>query len=83
MIGDQLKREPPPSRYLNPDEPLAGKCMTCGTIVRCLRRDTDHGRKKPQLGTWDDLLSVECPGCRARVFVMLSTEFRETVKEVR
>ena len=77
MIGDQLKRKPPEPRYLDPEEPLAGKCMTCQTIVSCVRREVALPTGKQELGTWGDLLSVECPKCKARVFVMKAAEFQE------
>ena len=79
MIGDQLKRELPPSRYSDPEEPLAGKCMTCKTVVSCLRRDTARSGK-PELGVWGDLVSAECPSCGARVFVMPAAEFWKIVE---
>lgn len=83
MIGDQLKRDPVPPRYSDPEELLAGKCMTCGTVVSCLRRDAVKRADGKELGAWGDLLSVECPGhgrhCGARVFLMSATEFQRVV----
>lgn len=70
-----IKPDPPPPRYRDPDEPLAGKCMTCGTIVSCTLQDTQLPRgqfaeKKDYIGAWVDLVSAECPKCGARTFVM-------------
>lgn len=82
MIGDQLKRDPPAPRYVDPEEPLAGKCMTCTTVVGCLRKDASGGPRPwggtSEPGAWKDLLSTECPNCKARVFVMAAEEFRRT-----
>ena len=63
----------------DPEEPLAGKCMTCKTVVACLRRDTDPKGERLELGVWGDLVSAECPGCGARVFVMPAAEFWKIV----
>lgn len=74
------------SRYTDPEEALAGRCLTCGTVVSCLRKDATKGAA--ELGAWGDLLSTECQGqigrklCRARVFLMSATELRATVKEL-
>lgn len=76
MIGDQLKPRPEPPRYSDPEEVLAGKCMTCRTVVSCLRMDARKG-KETELGTWGDLLATGCPSCGARVFVMPAEEFRK------
>lgn len=71
------------SRYTDPDESLAGKCLTCGTIVGCLRRDAVSRRGVQDLGAWGDLLSTECPGtvkgklCGARVFLMSAVNFQK------
>lgn len=74
----ELKRQPPePPRYSDPEEELAGKCMTCLTVVGCLRRDAARPAKETELGTWGDVLSTECPQCGARVFVMPAGEFRK------
>lgn len=76
-------------RYLDPEEPLAGRCMTCKNVVMCLCRDVDASRRgvhRPwgvvyEPGTWADLLSVECPCCEARVFVMSAGEFEKVVAQ--
>jgi DNA-directed RNA polymerase subunit RPC12/RpoP len=83
--GGPLTREPDTSRYNDIDEPMAGKCMTCKTIVSCLRsqavaRTPKYGEAFPEPGTWADLLSTECPNCKARVFVMNAKEFRAVVE---
>ena len=75
MIGDQLKREPVPPRYSDPDEPLAGKCASCKTVVSCFRRDARPGSGKQEFGNWNDLISTECPNCKAKVFLMPAVEF--------
>jgi len=75
----QLVPKPEPPRYADLDEVLAGRCMTCKTTVSCLRRDAVPGSKQPELGTWADLLSAECPNCQARVFVMNAAEFAKVV----
>ena len=75
------------TRYLDPEEPLAGKCMTCKTAVGCLRRDAEskaptYGAIVQELGRWSDLLSTGCPQCGARVFLMSALEFRKVVSPV-
>lgn len=87
----EVKRPPPePPRYSDPEEPLAGKCMTCGTVVGCLRMDAKAGtdRSAPGqwdnsggLGSWSDLISAECPNCGARVFVMPAVEFQKVIAQ--
>lgn len=83
MIGDQLQRRPEAPRYQNPDEPLAGKCLTCGKVVGCLRRDAiiesggAFGGRSMAPGVWSDLPSTGCPDCGARVFVMPMAEFQK------
>lgn len=75
-------------RYTDPDEPLVGRCLTCGTVVTCLRRDARKG-SGTEPGAWGDLLGTECPGkaggkpCRARVFIMPAAEFRRVVEAAR
>ena len=67
-----IKRPPPDSN--DPEEILRGTCATCKTVVEAPRFLAQ--RPKAQLaharetGTFDDLLSVECPKCQARVFVV-------------
>ena len=74
----ELNRPPPElPRYSDPEEPMAGKCMTCGTVVGCLRRDAVRKGKATEPGTWGDLLSIGCPGCGARVFVMPAGDFHK------
>ena len=80
MIGDQLKRVPPFPRYTDPEEVLAGKCLTCKAVVSCLRRDARPPSNKPGgLGTWDDLPCTGCPSCGAKVFLMSAQEFRKII----
>lgn len=85
MIGDQLKREPSAPRYPDPEEPLVGRCMTCKTVVGCLRKDargsgsTSFQGSLAEPGAWKDLLSAECPTCGARVFLMAAKEFERVV----
>lgn len=77
--------DPPPKRYADPDEPLASKCMTCGTLVSCTLQDAQRSngglfaKKTNQLGAWADLVSAECPKCGARVFVMPAGDFKPLV----
>jgi len=79
MVGDRLIRKPPESRYLDPEERLAGKCMTCRTIVGCFRREAAPPGSAKGLGAWGDLWSTECAECKARVFLMPVLEFQKTV----
>ena len=73
----EIKRRPPePPRYSDPEEQLAGKCMTCGATVACLRRDARGPAARPEPGAWLDVPSAPCPACGARVLVMPAPEFR-------
>ena len=79
-----LDRKPDVSRYIDSDQPLAGKCMSCGKSMGCLRMDAEsesngYGKTFHEPGVWTDLLSAECPNCGARVFVMGAEEFRKVV----
>lgn len=81
-----LTHKPDSARYRDMDEPMAGKCMTCKHIVSCLRKDavavvSRYGDAFPEPGTWTDLLSTECPNCKARVFVMSAKEFKHVVEK--
>lgn len=73
-------------RYRDPEETLAGRCLTCGTIVKCHRRDAVKALNKGEFGAWGDLLSAECPGtiggklCRARVFLLTVKDFLAAAK---
>mgnify|MGYP001563698859 CR=1 FL=1 len=78
MIGDQLQKRPAKLRYADPEEVMAGKCASCGAVVRCLRRDAEY---KKGFGVWADLLATECPQCKACVFVMPTAEFSNVIKE--
>lgn len=73
-------RTPEDTRYSDPEAVLAGKCLTCSTVVQCLRRDAVK-QSKGMLGTWSDLLSTECPECKARVFVMPVEALKKAVTE--
>lgn len=78
----EIKRPPPePPRYSDPEELLAGKCMSCSTVVNCLRKDAVQRKDNHEPGTWSDLVSAECPKCGARVFVMTAVEFAKIVKK--
>ena len=71
-------------RYSDPDGPMAGRCMSCKTVMGCLRGDAEsrapkYGDTFPEPGTWSDLLSAECPHCGARVFVMAAEEFQRAL----
>ena len=76
----EIKREQPVPRYSDPEEPLAGRCMTCKTVVGCLRMDAVPGGRA-ELGAWNDLLAAGCPRCGARVFLMPAKEFEKTVSK--
>lgn len=65
-----------PPRYSDPEELLMGSCMTCRAVVSCLRQDAARRTKNTEPGMWGDLISAECPSCKARVFVMSAHEFR-------
>lgn len=81
MIGEGLKPRPPETRYQDPLEVLAGRCGTCSAVVECLRRDARGPDGKVNLGTWSDLVCMECPNCRARVFLMPAGEFRKLLEK--
>lgn len=49
----KAKSEPHPE----PDQPMVGRCMACGTEVRCPRRECS-ARSDPAMG---ELPCVECP----------------------
>lgn len=76
MIGDQLKPTPQPPRYSDPEEPLAGKCASCGAVIQCLRMDARPPSGKPEPGVWGDLPCAECPACGAKTFLMPAADFR-------
>ena len=81
--GYLTKKTDAEARYANIDHPLAGRCMSCKTVVGCLRSEAVSRLPKygdvnrfPEPGTWADLISTECTHCGARVFLMDAREFK-------
>lgn len=75
MLNRHTAEDP---RYADPEELLGGKCMTCKAVVQCCRADAV--RQKGPVGVWADLLSVGCPECGARVFVMPAKDVQKLVR---
>lgn len=50
---------------------MKGTCGTCKLEVTCARYEASAPKppRKRVTGAWDDLHCVECPRCKARVFV--------------
>lgn len=66
------KIEPP----RDPEEILTGICATCKTTVASPRHRTtpppeSYSAKMNRVGTFNDLPTVECPMCKARVLMFI------------
>jgi DNA-directed RNA polymerase subunit RPC12/RpoP len=49
------------------EKPMTGRCMNCGTVIRCLRSDTTTGTSKDQRDV--GLRYVACPVCPSAICV--------------
>ncbi len=52
---------------------MVGKCGTCNRVVEAEFWECKKYQTSPaavEAGVWSDLYFLECPGCRARVYVV-------------